>query len=519
MTRKRYFDYCGEIKENYFAKPLFYQQEKWVMCHGKTAGYLTLCYFIHPNEAITMNEEKQLPNPINNLFQFSALNFFNFFKENPNAFSIQNLEREISDLPGHGSLQEIRKLLSEGKNSVYEFPSLELLNIACALAHHTGAQRMLEVGAGSGVFGRLFEARFKALYPQEALACTLIDSGEETDYGVYNGMGVQKIALDSYTQKNKQTLRQFKHLLMLVYPRKEMINALIETIDQTKETSFMIVGDSGKDCLSAEFFKNLEDKKEAKILKFAHRSINADECFGPHNVLLRDHQRDVRNSIITIILFPNNPLYELSEAALKAVLGIPAYFLLNYEDHARYKKSFKKLNHRMAVEGSTGLTFFQYAEEFNKGKPPERQIPLGELYKDLGLAPPSAVPLEREQQRLVLANKVGLTLRKNSASSGFPVCEEYTQLVETAEKAGVINQRSSNGNTALHWAIKAGDIEKARILLTHGADPALQNKAGEDAYALARKHAKSAELLTVLGVHPNLENDVEAATAAASQLT
>jgi hypothetical protein len=467
-----------------------------------------------------MNEEKQSSDPINALFKFSAPDFVKFFEENPNTFSIENLEREISELKDQGSLQEVRRLLLRGENAVYEFPSLELLNICCALAHHTGAQRMLEVGAGSGIFGRLFEAQFNALYPKETVECTLIDSAEETYHGVHNGMGVQKIALDSYTQKNKQTLRQFKHLLMLIYPRREMMEALIETLNQAKETSFMMVADSGKVCLPVEFFEYLESKKKARILRFAHRSINADECFGPHNLLLYDYQRDVRNSVMAIILFPGDPLYALSEAALKKILGIPDYFLLNYEDHVRYRNSLKRLNHRMAVEEKTHLTFFKYAKEFNRGKPPEHRIPMDEIYEKLDLAPPSAAFSQREQeQKLLTADKVGLMLRQNSASDKSSVCDEYRNLIKTAQRAGVINQSSSNGNTALHWVIEAGEVKKARILLAHGANPLLKNKAGENAYTLAQKHKqKSAELLTVLGVQPALKNDVEVVTAAVSQL-
>ncbi|KAJ4352476.1 uncharacterized protein N0V89_007824 [Didymosphaeria variabile] len=59
-----------------------------------------------------------------------------------------------------------------------------------------------------------------------------------------------------------------------------------------------------------------------------------------------------------------------------------------------------------------------------------------------------------------------------------------TNGIKVDEKAGVDQQ------TALHQAVKAGIWEVVEQLLQHGADPCCTDKAGQDAFSLARRHEK-----------------------------
>ena len=91
-----------------------------------------------------------------------------------------------------------------------------------------------------------------------------------------------------------------------------------------------------------------------------------------------------------------------------------------------------------------------------------------------------------------------MKLRKASHNSQ-EADKRFTELVDSAKHANLIDEASSNEKTALHWAIEKGNVDKAKLLLEHGANPLLKNKDNDTAYDIARKHAsKSEELLKIL---------------------
>lgn len=48
--------------------------------------------------------------------------------------------------------------------------------------------------------------------------------------------------------------------------------------------------------------------------------------------------------------------------------------------------------------------------------------------------------------------------------------------------------RVGKGSTALHMAVKQGDVEVVKTLLQHGADPNLKNARGESPLDIAKEH-------------------------------
>lgn len=59
------------------------------------------------------------------------------------------------------------------------------------------------------------------------------------------------------------------------------------------------------------------------------------------------------------------------------------------------------------------------------------------------------------------------------------------EVVEFLSKHGDINAVDNDGSTSLHLAAELGNIQIVRILLANGANPSLQNKAGETPIDLA----------------------------------
>lgn len=65
--------------------------------------------------------------------------------------------------------------------------------------------------------------------------------------------------------------------------------------------------------------------------------------------------------------------------------------------------------------------------------------------------------------------EVARKLREATADAKYDI-EPYKQVVEEAKKAKVLDGMSTNGNTALHWAIQTKQPYKVHLLLVAGAD-------------------------------------------------
>lgn len=60
--------------------------------------------------------------------------------------------------------------------------------------------------------------------------------------------------------------------------------------------------------------------------------------------------------------------------------------------------------------------------------------------------------------------------------------------------ANFINTRNASGDTALHWATKAGNTDVVAALLEDGADLNIKNVAGHDVRDVAKAAGRIAEL-------------------------
>jgi ankyrin repeat protein len=74
---------------------------------------------------------------------------------------------------------------------------------------------------------------------------------------------------------------------------------------------------------------------------------------------------------------------------------------------------------------------------------------------------------------------------------GDAVLAAQMESVERLLLRGADPNRRANGNTALHWAASKGDIEIARILLDHGANPTVRNREGQTPLELAHKQGET----------------------------
>lgn len=120
------------------------------------------------------------------------------------------------------------------------------------------------------------------------------------------------------------------------------------------------------------------------------------------------------------------------------------------------------------------------------------------------IASPDSLSEAKEKSGL----PIDVRLRQASANLIKVDDEGYRKLVQEAKSKGLINKPSTNGNTALHWAIDKGQHEKARILLANGANPFEKNKQGKDAFMMAREARQNAPVVqqkaaeSVLSVAP-----------------
>jgi ankyrin repeat protein len=74
----------------------------------------------------------------------------------------------------------------------------------------------------------------------------------------------------------------------------------------------------------------------------------------------------------------------------------------------------------------------------------------------------------------------------------------YVAIGRRLIRAGArLNFRDAQGNTALHWAVRLGQTEFARMLLSLRADPAARNATGQSPLDLAQanRHQDLIDLL------------------------
>ncbi|XP_065175852.1 ankyrin repeat domain-containing protein 40-like [Sycon ciliatum] len=77
----------------------------------------------------------------------------------------------------------------------------------------------------------------------------------------------------------------------------------------------------------------------------------------------------------------------------------------------------------------------------------------------------------------------------------------------------VNSQNSTNGWTALHWAVHRGHGRVVSLLLTHGADPKLANSKGQTPADLAKRD----DVIQLLGGQTPSESDVKSSGGSANQ--
>ena len=71
-----------------------------------------------------------------------------------------------------------------------------------------------------------------------------------------------------------------------------------------------------------------------------------------------------------------------------------------------------------------------------------------------------------------------------------------------------INKGDDRGRTALHWAVRRGDLAKVKLLLQHGANPNITSQSGSNSlyFAAQSGHASVIDLLLQYGVEVNQSN-------------
>ena len=81
----------------------------------------------------------------------------------------------------------------------------------------------------------------------------------------------------------------------------------------------------------------------------------------------------------------------------------------------------------------------------------------------------------------ILSGAPPLVVLAESLVCGYP--EELPLFHELVAKGANVNQADERGNTALHWAAGANDVELVRYLLAHGADPLSIDSSGRSPLA------------------------------------
>lgn len=69
-----------------------------------------------------------------------------------------------------------------------------------------------------------------------------------------------------------------------------------------------------------------------------------------------------------------------------------------------------------------------------------------------------------------------------------------------------INTEDKNGETALHWAVRFGDLENTKLLLDNGADINIRDKSGRTPLfqALLCRNVNAVKMLLLKGADPNV---------------
>lgn len=112
---------------------------------------------------------------------------------------------------------------------------------------------------------------------------------------------------------------------------------------------------------------------------------------------------------------------------------------------------------------------------------------------------------------------LGIGLVVLSVVAAVRAAEPDRRLVEAAKKSDTaavrallkqkapLNTAATDGTTALHWVVRADDMETARLLLKAGADAKLADRYGITALKLAAENGNAAmiELLVKAGADPN----------------
>lgn len=97
--------------------------------------------------------------------------------------------------------------------------------------------------------------------------------------------------------------------------------------------------------------------------------------------------------------------------------------------------------------------------------------------------------------RLASSDEWGNTMLHMFAANGFTDCISlFLETAPTPVLQQTLDRQNAEGNTPLHWACVAGQLETVKLLRTAGATVAIENNAERTPICEAHKHQRTAIL-------------------------
>mgnify|MGYP005865090663 CR=1 FL=1 len=114
----------------------------------------------------------------------------------------------------------------------------------------------------------------------------------------------------------------------------------------------------------------------------------------------------------------------------------------------------------------------------------------------------------QEKKQTVKATKTYCTIKNTADWYFFLLKNTRYYIIKFKSKMSIMNQKDSNGDTALHLSMKKGDLDMVTSLVENGADVNLRNNHGDSPLLIATffNHLEAVKYLLKKGAGINLPN-------------